>query len=437
MSKKKAVFYTLGCKVNQYETEAIKEAFRKAGYDIVKEDEPADVCVINTCTVTGLADRKSRQFIRRSKKNNPDAVVAVTGCYAQISPREVSSIEEVSVIAGTNEKTNLPEYVRRFTETGEKQIKCLKTEDISDFEEAVDAISTGERTREYIKIQEGCDRFCSYCIIPYARGRIRSRNLGRIREEAEALISAGTGEIVITGINTALYGGENGEADIEPVIKMINEIEGDFRIRLSSLEPTVIDAAYVKRLFKYEKLCHHLHLSAQSGSDRVLAAMNRKYTSKDYMDIVETLRSFDPYYGITTDMIAGFPGETEEDIEDSISMIKKAGFSKVHIFKYSPRKGTAAALMSDQIPPHIKTHRSERLSMAGEEEGKKFIEKNLGLVRRILAEEYKNRMVFGKSGNYINTCFQCEEKKAYSLLNSFVEVRMIKGYKGGVYSEII
>ena len=213
MNKKKALFHTLGCKVNQYDTEAIKESFRKAGYDIVKEDEPADVCVINTCTVTGLADRKSRQFIRRAKKNNPDAVVAVTGCYAQISPREVSSIEGVSVIAGTNEKTNLPEYVRRFSETGEKQIKCLNTEDISDFEESVDTVSMGKRTREYIKIQEGCDRFCSYCIIPYARGRIRSRNLDRIKEEAENLISAGTGEIVITGINTALYGGENGDAD--------------------------------------------------------------------------------------------------------------------------------------------------------------------------------------------------------------------------------
>lgn len=437
MNKKKAVFHTLGCKVNQYETEAIKESFRKAGYDIVKEDEPADVCVINTCTVTGLADRKSRQFIRRAKKNNPDAVVAVTGCYAQISPREVSSIEGVSVIAGTNEKTNLPEYVRRFTETGEKQIRCLNTKDISDFEEVADTVSMGKRTRGYIKIQEGCDRFCSYCIIPYARGRIRSRNLDRIKKEAENLISAGTGEIVITGINTALYGGENGKADIEPVIKMINEIEGDFRIRLSSLEPTVIDAAYVKRLFKYEKLCHHLHLSAQSGSDRVLAAMNRKYTRKDFMDIVETLRSFDPYYGITTDMIAGFPGETEEDIKDSISMIKRAGFSKVHVFKYSRRKGTAAALMPGQIEPDIKNQRSEKLSLAGEEEAKKFIENNLGRSERILAEEYKNRMLFGKSGNYINTCFHCEEKEAYSLLNRFVEARMIKEYKGGVYSEII
>jgi len=295
----------------------------------------------------------------------------------------------------------------------------------------------GKRTREYIKIQEGCDRFCSYCIIPYARGRIRSRNLDRIKEEAENLISAGTGEIVITGINTALYGGENGDADIEPVIKMINEIEGDFRIRLSSLEPTVIDAAYVKRLFKYEKLCHHLHLSAQSGSDRVLVAMNRKYTRKDFMDIVETLRSFDPYYGITTDMIAGFPGETEEDIKDSISMIKRAGFSKVHVFKYSRRKGTAAALMPGQIEPDIKTQRSERLSLAGEEEAKKFIEKNLGRRERILVEEYKNKMLFGKTGNYINTCFQCEEKEAYGLLNSFVEARMIKEYRGGVYSEII
>ncbi|MGN0710985.1 MAG: MiaB/RimO family radical SAM methylthiotransferase, partial [Anaerovoracaceae bacterium] len=327
---------TLGCKVNQYETEMLKERFQKKGHEIVNENDFADVYIINTCTVTSLADRKSRQYIRKMKKSNPKAVIAVTGCYAQVSPEEVAAIQEVDIVAGTNKKGELPELIEQYI--NEKQENTISVVDgyegLCEYMETGIITSMESRTRAYIKVQEGCNRFCSYCIIPYARGKVRSRRVKEVVEEAKSLISQGFKEIILTGINTALYGMEEGfaEADgmlaagsaaggngnsiekcegIEILLKELEEIDGDFRIRLSSLEPTVINADYVKRLMKYKRLCPHLHLSVQSGSDKILKAMNRRYDRAEYLEIVRVLKEFDPGFGITTEIIAGFPGETE------------------------------------------------------------------------------------------------------------------------------
>ncbi|MBQ1958800.1 MAG: MiaB/RimO family radical SAM methylthiotransferase, partial [Firmicutes bacterium] len=300
----RAAFHTLGCKVNQYETEAMKEQFRAAGFEIVDEEDFADVYVINTCTVTNLADRKSRQYIRRMKKKSPDAVVAVTGCYAQVKPEEVSALEEVNIVAGTGEKNNLIRYVQEFITERRNQQHIRAYDDLTTYDDRGIITSMESRTRAYIKIQEGCNRFCAYCLIPFARGHVRSRDPEEVVLEARTLIEQGFREIILTGINTALYGteesfeyplmaDEEGFSGIEIIIKRINELPGEFRIRLSSLEPTVINADYVKRLMKYERLCPHLHLSIQSGSDHVLSLMNRRYDRSEYLDIVKVLKEYD------------------------------------------------------------------------------------------------------------------------------------------------
>ncbi|MFC2662911.1 MAG: MiaB/RimO family radical SAM methylthiotransferase, partial [Eubacterium sp.] len=291
----KAAFHTLGCKVNQYETESMKEQFAKAGFTIVDEEEKADVYVVNTCTVTNLADRKSRQFIRRCRKVNPDAVVAVTGCYAQIKPEEVAEIEGVQIVAGTDEKHAVLPLVQEYfaarkdaqnpedAENGGVLSAVKDYSDLNTYEEMGEISGMEGRTRAFIKIQEGCTHFCTYCIIPYARGTIRSRRKEEIREEVQRLVAKGYKEIVLTGINTAYYGRDLGYDGAAELIGELNSIPGNFRIRLSSLEPTVIDAEYVKKLFPYEKLCHHLHLALQSGSNQVLDAMNRGYSREEFL----------------------------------------------------------------------------------------------------------------------------------------------------------
>ena len=394
----KVAFHTLGCKVNQYETESMRQQFVKAGFESVDENDFADVYVINTCTVTNLADRKSRQYIRRMKKGNPEAVIAVTGCYAQIKPEELAQLPEVDIVAGTGEKNNIIEYVTQFMDQKKAQIHIKTYDELCEYQDRGIITSMESRTRAYIKIQEGCDRFCSYCLIPFARGKVRSRDPEEVVEEAKALIAKGFKEIILTGINTALYGVEDGFAEkypdwakedgIESIIKAICQLPGEFRVRLSSLEPAVINAGYVERLMKYDKLCHHLHLSAQSGSDHVLKLMNRPYGKQDYLDIVDVLRKCDPLYGISTDIIVGFPEETDEDFEDSIDVINKAGFCKVHAFRYSKREGTAAAAMKGQVPSETKNARVTLLMEAGDKASNDFFEKCKGVTRTVLFEEW-------------------------------------------------
>ncbi|MCQ2565533.1 MAG: tRNA (N(6)-L-threonylcarbamoyladenosine(37)-C(2))-methylthiotransferase MtaB [Clostridia bacterium] len=435
----KVSFYTLGCKVNQYETQAVGEAFRRAGYEIAGEEDLADVYVVNTCTVTRLADRKSRQYIRRMKKANPHAVVVIMGCYPQTNPEEVAQIEEADIILGTTEKTKAPEYVAKFLEDRKTQHHVAEpkvTETTFNEEGGVTCLES--KTRALIKIQEGCNRFCSYCVIPYARGAVRSRDLSEIVSEAEKLVKAGYKEIVLTGINTALYGLEN-EAfldkskayGIETVVEAISCIPGDFRIRLGSMEPTVVDAEYVSRLFKYDKLCHHIHLALQSGSNNIIRAMNRNYTAESYLDIVRVLREFDPCYGITTDIITGFPGETEEDFQASLDMVRKVKYLKVHGFPYSQRLFTPAAEMDGQIAPPVKKERNKELIALGEEVAADFCRSLIGIPQRVLAEERgADGLWRGHADNFTEIYFLDESGNDIS--NTFVTVIPALPYEEGL-----
>ncbi len=447
----KVAFHTLGCKVNQYETEAMRLQFREKGYEIVGETELADVYVINTCTVTGLANRKSRQYIRRMKKRNPQSVVAVTGCYAQIQPEEVQHVQGVDIVAGTNEKGKLLDYIEAFFQRRTPQVHVLPYEELKTYEETGLVTATESRTRAFVKIQEGCDRFCSYCVIPYARGCVRSRAAEDVMREAEGLLEQGFKELVLTGINAALYGteagfpeekGKSGLSGIAIILDKLNRLEGDFRIRLSSLEPAVVDKEYVKGLLRYEKLCHHLHLSAQSGSDRILRAMNRPYSRRDYLDIVEVLRAFDPQYAITTDLIAGFPGEKEEDFQDSLRLIEEAGFCKVHGFPYSQRPLTKAASMENQVPAPVKKARNQRLVEAGEQASQAFFRRNRGTVRKALLEEYRedgaeSGHLTGFTDNYIRVYVPAKPKEGERLANSFQNVRLTEPFRDGVMGVLI
>lgn len=451
----KIAFHTLGCKVNQYESEAMAQMFREAGHEIVGERDFADVYIVNTCTVTAVADKKSRQYIRRMKKVNPKALVAVTGCYAQIEPEEVAAIDGVDIITGTNEKSTLLDYVQRHAESGGmRQMHVRSYEELQDFVEMGTVSSTDSRTRAYIKVQEGCNRFCAYCVIPYARGPVRSRAIEDITAEAEALIAAGYKELVLTGINTAMFDmeshdlyaePENAEPDevfgIEKAIAAINALPGDFRIRLSSLEPSVVNADYVRRLFKYDKLCHHLHMSAQSGSRSVLKAMNRPYTPEQYEELAREVCGFDPVYGLSTDIIVGFPGEKESDFEDSCRLVAHCAFCRTHIFKYSKRPMTKAARMPSQVSPQVKNRRADDLQKTAEAAAKAFFEMNLALAQqgrkeRMLTEEVTpdGRYVTGYTGNYIRTYIPYS---ADIEMNTFVTVRFIGFHADGMEAVIV
>ena len=444
----KAAFHTLGCKVNQYETEAIKEAFVSNGAEITGEDEAADIYVINTCTVTGIADRKSRQFIRRAKKLNPDAVVVVTGCYAQVEPEEVAAMPEVDLVVGNSLKNEIAD--RALECYNEKRqatqaVHVLPYESLTAYEDmGIVTSAESSMTRAYIKIEEGCNRFCSYCLIPYARGKVRSRAPEDVVKEARALVGKGFKEIVLTGINTALYGtepdfeferepDEEGLSGLETIIKRIDALDGDFRIRLSSLEPTVVDKEDVLKLLGYEKLCHHLHLSIQSGSDHVLELMNRHYTRSDYLEIVKALKKFDPNYGISTDIIAGFPGETSEDFDDTIDLVKSAGFCKVHVFRYSPRKGTAGAKMKDAVDGKLKKLRAELLEETAGLAADRFVKAQIGRPQRVLIEEIKGGYATGYTDNYIKVYIKDSDLEA----GRFVDAKITGFHKDDALAELI
>lgn len=430
---RKVAVYTLGCKVNQYETQAIKEGFKKNGYEIVHENQKADVYVINTCTVTHLSDRKSRQFIRRAKRINPDSIVVVTGCYAQVSPEEIEAIDDVNLIVGTNEKNHIVEYVNELDQ--KHQIKKVKAyPEIIDYEN-MNITEMDTRTRAYIKIQEGCNQFCSYCIIPYARGNIRSRPMEDIIEEAKILVKNGYKEIVLTGINAALYGKDLKQHSLLDVVESINAIDGKFRIRLSSIEPAVIDDDFMDKFVSFKKLCSHIHLSLQSGSNRILKLMNRKYTSERYAKIAKKLKDRKEDINITTDIIVGFPGETDENFEETCSFVKQLEFGKVHVFKYSKRKGTKAAEMKDQVDAKIKNYRSDVLISLCEKAAKDFQKKFIGRTQEVLFEVYNETTGFyeGYTDNYIKV--YC--KKDMSLLDEFAEVQIIEMYEDGFIGKII
>lgn len=433
-------FYTIGCKVNQYETQSLREQFVARGYTPVAEGETADVYVINTCTVTNLADRKSRQYIRRAKKNNPDAVIAVMGCFVQANPQEAMEIEAIDILAGTNEKSKLPDYVAEFIANKNDKISHIKAmKDLLDYEETGIVTSMDTRTRAYIKIQEGCDRFCSYCIIPYARGGIRSRDEDEIIDEAAGLLDQGFKELVLTGINTALYGREGAipvdALRLERLLGRLSDLPGNFRIRLGSLEPTVVDVDGAKRLLQFPKLCHHLHLSLQSGSLQTLQRMNRHYHPNEYKDIVRALRQEDMHYGLTTDIIVGFPGETEEEFSETLALVKDIGFLKVHVFPYSKRKGTPASEMPDQINTEIKKERSARLAKTAKATMISTLTQMIGTRRAVLFEEYDevNQVISGFTDNYVRVhCTAESPDQAKKHMNQIADVCIKTVYNEGV-----
>ncbi len=387
--------FTLGCKVNQYETQAIRELFEKRGYNVTLDKGIADIYIINTCTVTNIGDKKSRQFIRRAKRNNPDAIIVVVGCYAQMSPQEVLSIDGVNIIIGTNDRGRIVDIVEKC-KPDEKIDLVDDIMKVKQFEEMSVENITG-RTRAFLKIQEGCNQYCSYCIIPYARGPIRSRNKSEIINEIKNLVDKGFKEVVLTGIHVASYGRDlnSGETLID-ILKEVNSIEGLKRIRLSSLEPTIFTDEFLWELSQLNKICHHFHLSLQSGCNSVLKRMNRKYTVEQYRDIVNKIRRVYPKIALTTDIIVGFPGETEEEFNITYDFVKEISFSEIHVFKYSPRKGTPAAGYKNQIDGLTKHHRSERLIELGKQLKKDYYIMFIGENKEVLFE-----MLSGKVTGYI------------------------------------
>ena len=408
---KKVAFYTLGCKVNQYETEAMLEMFKKDGYTQVESEEFADVYVINTCTVTHMSDRKSRQYIRRMKKKNPDAIIAVVGCYSQVSPEEILEIEEVNLVMGTNERRQIVEEIKKL----DASKKASTVDDIMKvraFEE-IEINQTNGRTRAFMKIQDGCDRFCTYCIIPYARGgRVRSRDLESVINEANKLANNGYKEIVLTGIHVASYGKDVKDADTNllTVIKAIDKIEGVERIRLSSVEPLLMTDEFIDTVAKMPKVCPHFHLSLQSGCDETLKRMNRRYTTKEYKDIVDKLRQKMPNVAITTDVIVGFPGETNNEFSQTYEFLRDIELSQMHVFKYSPRKGTPAADMENQIDPQMKQMRSDKLIALNKQNFTNFAKKFEGQEFNVLFEQNIGENKYeGLTPNYIRVIVESEE----------------------------
>ena len=414
---KRVAFYTLGCKVNQYETEAMLELFEKEGYEKAETEDYADVYVINTCTVTHMSDRKSRQYIRRMKKKNPDAIIAVVGCYSQVSPEEILSIDEVNLVMGTNDRKKIVEEVKKI----DASRKVSTVDDIMKVKafEEIEINKTNGKTRAFLKIQDGCDRYCSYCIIPYARGRVRSRDLESIVKEVENLASNGYKEVVLTGIHVASYGKDIKDSDIKllDVIKQINDIEGIERIRLSSVEPILFTDEFVEAVSTMDKVCPHYHLSLQSGCDETLKRMKRRYTTEEYKTIVDRLRAAIPNVSITTDVIVGFPGETNEEFDKTYEFLKDIELTHMHIFKYSPRKGTPAATMENQVDPSTKHERSEKLLQLNEENFKKFGQKMLDKEFNVLFEQKVGDNKFeGLTENYVKVIVESDKDLSEQIL---------------------
>lgn len=384
---KKAALHNLGCKVNAYETEAMQHLLEEAGYEIVPFTQKADVYVINTCSVTNMADRKSRQMLHKAKKNNPDSIVVAAGCYVQTSEKEVLNDLSVDIVIGNDRKHDLVRLLEEYSLDSVNDTVDDINDGKHDFEELfID--QTKEHTRAFIKVQDGCNQFCSYCIIPYARGRVRSRRFENVIAEVERLAANGFKEVVLTGIHLSSYGVDFEEATgLLELIQAVNAVKGIERIRLGSLEPKIVTEHFASELSKLDKICPHFHLSLQSGCDATLKRMNRKYTTEEYERGCELLRKYFVHPAITTDVIVGFPGETEEEFEQTKAYLEHIHFYEMHIFKYSKRKGTRAAVMPDQIDEQIKAARSEKLIALGHDMSKEFRKFYIGKNEEVLFEE--------------------------------------------------
>lgn len=415
----KAALHNLGCKVNAYETEAMQQILEEAGYEIVPFSEYADVYVINTCSVTNMADRKSRQMLHRAKKQNPDAIVVGAGCYVQTKEAQALVDESIDIVIGNNKKHELVPLLQEY-EASHRKMACVA--DINHEKQAYEELSlsrTTEHTRAFIKVQDGCNQFCTYCIIPFARGRVRSRELPDVLQEIRTLAKSGYREVVLTGIHLSSYGVDNGESLLH-LIEAVHELEGIERIRLGSLEPRIVTDAFAKRLSELPKICPHFHLSLQSGCDTVLSRMNRRYDTAEYEAGCALLRRYFEHPAITTDVIVGFPGETDEEFETTERYLERIHFYEMHIFQYSRREGTKAAAMPDQVPEAVKKERSEKLLALGHRMSEEFRRYYLGRqVTALLEEEFLydgKRYYTGYTKEYVKVAV--ETKK--DLSNTFV-----------------
>ena len=397
---KTVAFITLGCKVNQYETNAMSQKLIEEGYKIVEHTQKADIYIINTCTVTNMSDRKSRQMIRRAKEINPEAIIIAVGCYVQVAKKEIEKIKEIDLALGNEEKVDIVKYCNEIIQKNKKEeiADVMQSRKFAEFGET----SYTEKTRAVIKVQDVCYRFCSYCIIPYARGRVRSREPEHIIKEIKQIANEGIKEVVITGIHIASYGKDfKKDYKLIDLLEEINKIDGIERIRLGSIEPLLITEEFVQRLVKLEKICEQFHLSLQSGCDETLKRMNRRYTTQQFEEIVKRLRKAYDNVNLTTDIIVGFPGETEEEFAKTYKFLEKIKFYKMHIFKYSPRKGTRAEQMPQQIEPQLKEERSKKLIELSDKNEKEYNSEYVGKRVEVLWEEQKNEIYKGHTKNYV------------------------------------
>lgn len=429
---KKAALHNLGCKVNAYETEAMQHLLEEAGYEIVPFTQKADVYVINTCSVTNMADRKSRQMLHKAKKNNPDSIVVAAGCYVQTSEKDVLNDLSVDIVIGNDRKHDLVRLLEEYSLDSVNDTVDDINDGKHDFEELfID--QTKEHTRAFIKVQDGCNQFCSYCIIPYARGRVRSRRFENVIAEVERLAANGFKEVVLTGIHLSSYGVDFEEATgLLELIQAVNAVKGIERIRLGSLEPKIVTEHFASELSKLDKICPHFHLSLQSGCDATLKRMNRKYTTKEYERGCELLRKYFVHPAITTDVIVGFPGETEEEFEQTKAYLEHIHFYEMHIFKYSKRKGTSAAVMPDQIDEQVKAARSEKLIALGHDMSKEFRKFYIGKNEEVLFEE---KAVIGDKEYFVG--YTKEYVKVAKKTDKNLENQIVSGRISGMLTDEI
>ena len=424
---KKAALHNLGCKVNAYETEAMQEMLEKAGYEIVPFKEGADIYIINTCTVTNIADRKSRQMLHRARKMNPDAIVVAAGCYVQAQAEKQEIDPCIDIVLGNNRKKDLITVLEEYQKNKAEDTCLEEVEDISRTREyePLSLTRPGDHTRAYIKVQDGCNQFCTYCIIPYARGRVRSRTVEDVIREVRSLAENGYREVVLTGIHLSSYGIDfDGERHLLELIRAVHEVDGISRIRLGSLEPGIVTEEFAEAIAALPKMCPHFHLSLQSGCDATLKRMNRRYTSGEYYEKCQILRKYFDHPALTTDVIVGFPGETEEEFRQSMEFVDKVDFYETHIFKYSKREGTKAAVMEGQVSEQVKARRSALMISLGEKKRKAYEESFVGKEVEVLVEEpavIEGRTVqTGHTKEYIKIALEQEK----DLRNQIVKVRI-------------
>lgn len=431
----KVALHTLGCRVNTYDTEAMAEMFKKEGYEVVNFSEKADVYVVNTCTVTNSGDKKSRQHISQAKRLNEEAIICVVGCYAQVAPEEISKIEGVDVVLGTRNKGRIIEAVNIARKTGEQVIEVTDVLFKPEFED-LNISDFKNKSRAFLKIQDGCNRFCSYCLIPFARGGISSKNKLKVLDEIRTLKSNGFKEVILSGIHIASYGHDKESmGDLLDLLEDIETIDGIERVRIGSIEPMFFSGDRMDRIKKLRKLCPHFHLSLQSGCDETLKRMNRKYSTNEYEAVVHRIRENIPFANITTDIIVGFPGETDEEFNATYDFLKKVKLTKTHVFKFSPREGTKAASMPNQVDSIKKEERSKLLIELSDKNETEFMERMFDKFDRILVEEQKDSKYRGFTENYCDCFIETTEKleigkvydiKISSLSNNKLEALLIK-----------